>query len=128
MTVNDVTAVPKTAGSGSAAQAYPSGMKMDGPYDWVPPAYWYSDKLGGAFGFDSEMSAGVTIPLLEDVTRMLSPLEQDALWKYPKVRQYHAADSWSPFATLSEQKLPESNADASWIGWLHAHAMLRSSG
>jgi exo-1,4-beta-D-glucosaminidase len=100
VTVNDVTAVPKTAGSGSAAQAYPSGMKMDGPYDWVPPAYWYSDKLGGAFGFDSEMSAGVTIPRLEDVTRMLSPLEQDALWKYPKVRQYHAADSWSPFATL----------------------------
>jgi exo-1,4-beta-D-glucosaminidase len=75
-------------------------MKMDGPYDWVPPAYWYAEKLGGAFGFDAEMSAGVTIPRLEDVTRMLSVLEQEALWKYPKVRQYHAADSWSPFATL----------------------------
>jgi len=31
---------------------------------------------------------------------MLSPLEQDALWKYPKVRQYHSTESWSPFATL----------------------------
>jgi len=102
VTVNEVTAVPKTAGTHRAADVFPSGMKMDGPYDWVPPAYWYADKLGGAFGFDAEMSAGVTIPRLEDVKRMLSPLEQDALWKYPKTRQYHAADSWSPFATLEQ--------------------------
>ena len=100
ITINEAPAVPETAGSGATAGAYPSGMKMDGPYDWVPPAYWYADQLGGAFGFDAEMSAGVTIPRLEDVTRMLSPLEQEALWKYPKVRQYHAADSWSPFATI----------------------------
>jgi len=99
-TINENPAVPKTAGTGAVAGAYPSGMKMDGPYDWVPAAYWYADKLGGAFGFDAEMSAGVTIPRLEDVTRMLSPLEQDALWKYPKVRQYHSTESWSPFATL----------------------------
>ena len=98
--INESPAIPKTAGSGAAAEAYPSGMKMDGPYDWVPPAYWYADKLGGAFGFDAEMSAGATIPRLEDVTRMLSPQERDALWKYPKVRQYHAADAWSTFATL----------------------------
>ena len=99
-TINESPPVPKTAGTGAVAGAYPSGMKMDGPYDWVPPAYWYADKLGGAFGFDAEMSAGVTIPRLEDVTRMLSPLEQEALWKYPKIRQYHSTDSWSPFATL----------------------------
>ena len=98
--INETPVVPKTAGSGVAAQAYPAGMRMDGPYDWVPPVYWYADQLGGAFGFDAEMSAGATIPRLEDVTRMLSPLEQEALWKYPKVRQYHSADSWSPFATL----------------------------
>ncbi|MGK4277491.1 hypothetical protein, partial [Escherichia coli] len=30
------------------AETGPSGMKMDGPYAWVPPAYWYADKLGGA--------------------------------------------------------------------------------
>jgi exo-1,4-beta-D-glucosaminidase len=100
VTINETPAVPKTAGSGATAEAYPSGMKMDGPYDWVPPAYWYADKLGGAFGFDSEMGAGAVIPRLEDLTRMLSPQEQEALWKYPKIRQYHAAESWSPFATL----------------------------
>ena len=100
VTINETPAVPKTAGSGATAQAYPSGMKMDGPYDWVPPAYWYANQLGGAFGFDSEVGAGATIPRLEDVTRMLSPQEQEALWKYPKIRQYHAADAWSTFATL----------------------------
>jgi exo-1,4-beta-D-glucosaminidase len=80
--------------------AGPSGMKMDGPYAWVPPSYWYADKLGGAFGFDSEVSAGADIPRLEDVQRMLSALFQEALWKFPKVRQFHATESWSPFATL----------------------------
>lgn len=78
----------------------PSGMKMDGPYSWVPPAYWYADKLGGAFGFDSEVSAGASIPLLDDLTRMLSPQELEALWKYPQARQYHASAAWSIFATI----------------------------
>jgi exo-1,4-beta-D-glucosaminidase len=78
----------------------PSGMKMDGPYSWVPPAYWYADKLGGAFGFDSEVSAGASIPLLDDLTRMLSPQELEALWKDPQARQYHASAAWSIFATI----------------------------
>ena len=76
-------------------------MKMAGPYAWVPPAYWYADKLGGAFGFDSEVSAGASIPLLDDLTRMLSPQELEALWKYPQARQFHASAAWSIFATLA---------------------------
>jgi exo-1,4-beta-D-glucosaminidase len=78
-----------------------SGMKMTGPYAWVPPAYWYADKLGGAFGFNSETSAGADIPRLEDLTRMLSPQDLEALWKYPQVRQYHAAADWSTFASIA---------------------------
>jgi exo-1,4-beta-D-glucosaminidase len=78
----------------------PSGMKMDGPYAWIPPAYWYADKLGGAFGFNSEASAGASIPLLDDLTRMLSPQELEALWKYPQVRQFHASAAWSTFARI----------------------------
>jgi exo-1,4-beta-D-glucosaminidase len=89
-------AVPK-----GTAEAGPSGLKMDGPYDWIPPSYWYADKLGGAFGFDSEVSAGADIPRLEDVQRMLSPQEQEALWKYPDARQYHASADWSTFAVLT---------------------------
>ena len=78
----------------------PSGMKMAGPYSWIPPAYWYADQLGGAFGFDSEVSAGASLPLLEDLTRMLSPQELEALWKDPQARQYHASAAWSVFATI----------------------------
>jgi exo-1,4-beta-D-glucosaminidase len=85
----------------ATAEAGPSGMKMAGPYDWIPPAYWYADKLGGAFGFDSEVSSGADIPRLEDVQRMLSPQEQEALWKYPEARQYHASADWSTFAVLT---------------------------
>ncbi|MGB6308043.1 MAG: sugar-binding domain-containing protein [Steroidobacteraceae bacterium] len=88
------------AADGATAETGPSGMKMAGPYSWVPPAYWYADKLGGAFGFDSEVSAGASIPLMEDLTRMLSPQEQEALWKYPQTRQYHASAAWSIFATI----------------------------
>jgi len=82
-------------------EAGPSGMKMDGPYSWVPPAYWYADQLGGAFGFDSEVSAGASIPLLADLRRMMSPQELEALWRYPELRQYHASAAWSTFATLT---------------------------
>ena len=85
---------------GATAETGPSGMKMAGPYAWIPPAYWYADKLGGAFGFDSEVSAGASIPLMEDLTRMLSPQELEALWKYPQVRQFHASAAWSVFATI----------------------------
>lgn len=82
-------------------EAGPSGMKMAGPYDWIPPSYWYGHKAGAAFGFDSEVSAGADIPRLEDVRRMLSAQEQEALWKYPEARQYHASADWSTFAVLT---------------------------
>jgi exo-1,4-beta-D-glucosaminidase len=88
-------AVPK-----GTPETGPSGMKMDGPYSWIPPSYWYADKLGGAYGFDSEVSAGASIPRLDDLTRMLSPPELDALWKDPQARQFHASAAWSVFATL----------------------------
>lgn len=81
--------------------AGPSGMKMSGPYAWVPPDYWYADKIGGAFGFNSETSAGVDIPRLETLQAMLTPGELAALWQDPDVRQYHAAPMWSPFSSLN---------------------------
>ncbi|WP_229720863.1 glycosyl hydrolase 2 galactose-binding domain-containing protein [Dyella nitratireducens] len=96
------TPIVAAASDQGTAETGPSGMKMAGPYAWIPPAYWYADKLGGAFGFDSEVSAGADIPRLEDVIRMLSPQEQEALWKYPQARQYHASAAWSPFARIED--------------------------
>ncbi|MFC0549368.1 glycoside hydrolase family 2 protein [Planotetraspora thailandica] len=76
-----------------------SGMKMSGPYDWVPPNYWYNKQVGGAEGFNAELSAGKSIPTLDSLRKMLSPAEQDALWQDFNAAQYHAAPS-STFTNL----------------------------
>ncbi|WP_445281351.1 glycosyl hydrolase 2 galactose-binding domain-containing protein [Streptomyces sp. DSM 118148] len=76
-----------------------SGMKMTGPYDWVPPGYWYAKREGGATGFNSETSAGPDIPTLDTLRRMMTPAELDTLWKDPGARQYHRSPS-SIFGTL----------------------------
>ena len=64
----------------------PTGVKMEGPYDWVPPVYWYIDKCyGGAFGFNTEVGPGPQIPPLSSVKKML-PAEHlwpiDSVWLY----------------------------------------------
>ena len=70
----------------------PSGMKMTGPYDWVPPVYWYDrdPEAGGAVGFNSETSAGHTVPRLRSLHKMLTPAELDRLWQDPSQAQYHS--------------------------------------
>jgi exo-1,4-beta-D-glucosaminidase len=73
-------------------EAGPSGMKMTGPYAWVPPVYWYSRNpaLGGAVGFNSETSAGNNVPRLASLEKMLSPGELEQLWRDPSAKQFHA--------------------------------------
>ncbi|MEU6863484.1 exo-beta-D-glucosaminidase [Streptomyces sp. NPDC046876] len=77
-----------------------SGMRMTGPYDWVPPGYWYDKREGGATGFNSETSAGPSIPTLDTLRRMLTPDELETLWKQPSAPQYHRSPS-SVFSTLT---------------------------
>ncbi|MEU2584230.1 sugar-binding domain-containing protein [Streptomyces avermitilis] len=76
-----------------------SGMKMTGPYDWIPPNYWYAKREGGATGFNSETSGGPDIPTLDTLRRMMTPAELDTLWKNPGANQYHRSPS-SVFGTL----------------------------
>lgn len=85
--------------SGATAAAGPSGMKM-WPYDWVPPCYWYQPRFGGAVGFDSECSAGHSIPRMPSLSAMLDPGEIDRLWQQPDAHHYHAAPS-APFSSLA---------------------------
>ena len=77
----------------------PAGEK-EGPYDWVSPSYWYDTthfdpeddsrtNAGGSWGFDSEQSAGDTVPTLDSLKRFLSPGELNKLWKEPAYNQYH---------------------------------------
>jgi exo-1,4-beta-D-glucosaminidase len=61
----------------------------EGPYDWVPPNYWYTDKLGAAFGFGSELGSGVGTPELSSLKKFLTPAEIDQLWMPPNTTLYH---------------------------------------
>ncbi|MGN6531053.1 MAG: glycoside hydrolase family 2 protein [Ginsengibacter sp.] len=66
-----------------------TGMKMRGPYDYVPPAYWYIDTTyGGAFGFNTETGPGPQIPVLESLEKMIP---KDSLWPIGSSWLYHAA-------------------------------------
>ncbi|GAB2577949.1 glycosyl hydrolase 2 galactose-binding domain-containing protein [Microlunatus antarcticus] len=76
--------------------------EKEGPYDWVPPSYWYDREhssyaddssltnAGGAWALDSEESAGHTVPTRDSMNRFLSPADQRKLWQDPKANQYHA--------------------------------------
>lgn len=82
----------------------PSGMKMDGPYDWVPPNYWYDvdpsdDRLGAAFGFGSELGAGVGTPEIGSLKKFLSDNDMEDLWRQPEKGLYHMSTSASKFHT-----------------------------
>jgi len=65
-----------------------SGVKMTGPYEYVPPVYWLADTTaGGAYGYNTETSPGPAIPTLESVKRFIP---QDHLWPIDEVWNYHA--------------------------------------
>jgi exo-1,4-beta-D-glucosaminidase len=87
-----------------ASAEYKSSSKLgnsgekEGPYDWVPPSYWYDTShsgggdqtnSGGSWGFDSEESAGDTVPTLDSIRRFMSSSDQSNLWQNPSFNQYH---------------------------------------
>jgi exo-1,4-beta-D-glucosaminidase len=64
-----------------------SGVKMTGPYDWVPPSYWMQDfKNGGAWSYNTETSPGAAVPPIESIRRMMPAedirLPLDSVWLY----------------------------------------------
>jgi exo-1,4-beta-D-glucosaminidase len=66
----------------------PSGVKMRGPYDYVPPSYWLTDtKNGGAFGFATEIGPGAAVPPIESLKQMLPTR---SLWPIDDVWRFHA--------------------------------------
>lgn len=80
----------------SSAAGYPStvtgspGMKMTGPYDYVPPAYWLTDPgtYGGAWGLNTETGPGPAIPPIDSLKKMLPA---DRLWPINEFWNYHSA-------------------------------------
>jgi exo-1,4-beta-D-glucosaminidase len=65
-----------------------SGVKMNGPYEYVSANYWELDtKHGGAFGFSTEISPGPAVPPLEELKTMFPP---DKLWPMNEFWDYHS--------------------------------------
>ncbi len=76
-----------SAGNYVSEVSGPTGMKMNGPYDYVPPIYWYADSLrGSAFGFNTETGPGPQLPVLSSLKRMLPPQHR---WPIDNVWNYH---------------------------------------
>jgi exo-1,4-beta-D-glucosaminidase len=88
--------VISAASAKSSPQLGQSGMKMNGPYDWIPPNYWYDkahSNSGGAWNFNSETSAGPDVPTMDTLNRMMSASELNTLWSSPSSAQYHRSQS-----------------------------------
>ena len=65
-----------------------SGVKMTGPYEYVPPVYWLTDKkAGGAYGYNTETSPGPAIPPRESLERFIP---KEHLWPIDQVWNYHS--------------------------------------
>jgi exo-1,4-beta-D-glucosaminidase len=65
-----------------------SGVKMTGPYEYVPPMYWLVDTAaGGAYGYNTETSPGPAIPPKESLQRFIP---KDHLWPIDEYWNYHA--------------------------------------
>ena len=65
-----------------------SGVKMTGPYEYVPPTYWLEDtQAGGAYGYNTETSPGPAIPPKESLEKFIP---KEHLWPMDDVWSYHA--------------------------------------
>ncbi len=75
-----------------------SGTKMAGPYEYVGPAYWYTDtENGGAFGFNTETGIGAQLPLIESIRKFIP---EDQLWPMGSAWSAHCTASSSAMNTL----------------------------
>jgi exo-1,4-beta-D-glucosaminidase len=88
---------PIIASAGArAGQNGPTGFKMNGPYDYVPPVYWYVDRqFGGAYGFNTETGPGEDIPSLASRKKFLP---DPSVWPTDPTWNYH--NGGGKFATL----------------------------
>jgi exo-1,4-beta-D-glucosaminidase len=90
-----------SATSAKSTLTGPSGVKMSGPYSYVPPNYWLTDKqskYGGAYGFLTEGGPGENPLLAEAVRRTLSVNHRE---KIDDFWDYHCGNTRGFFGKLS---------------------------
>jgi exo-1,4-beta-D-glucosaminidase len=80
--------IESSATQSPAELSGPSGVKMTGPYDYVPPSYWLTDQHhGGAYGFNTETSPGPAIPLVSSLAKFIPA---DHLWPMDDLWNFHS--------------------------------------
>ncbi|SCO09527.1 related to beta-mannosidase [Fusarium fujikuroi] len=102
MQTHPIPIISSAAKRGYPKALGPSGMKMEGPYDWVPPVYWSDreptdNRSGSSFGFGSELGAGVGTPTKGSLIRFLTDKDMEDLWKKPDKGLYHMSQNTSQF-------------------------------
>jgi exo-1,4-beta-D-glucosaminidase len=93
-----------------------SGVKMAGPYEYVPPVYWYDlEQRGAAFGFNTETSPGEAVPPLESLERFIPP---EDYWPFNPVWRYHTGRGWymklGPFTQAIDRRYGEATGIADY--------------
>jgi exo-1,4-beta-D-glucosaminidase len=77
----------------------PTGLKMNGPYEYVGPNYWYEDRrFGGGYGFNTETGVGAQLPVLESIRKFIP---ENQLWPIGDVWNYHCTASETALNNLS---------------------------
>jgi exo-1,4-beta-D-glucosaminidase len=102
-----------------------TGVKMTGPYDWVPPSYWLTDtKHGGAYGFNTETGPGPAVPPVESLRRFIPA---GHAWPIDEVWNYHAGSGGFGNLDVFRQAMsarygpPEGLEDFAWWSQVMAY-------
>ena len=77
------------------------GIRMEGPYCWRPPNYWFSGKYPPTFGSNVEQGDNEHIPTLESLKKFIPA---DKLWPINDTWFMHAG-AWGGNSTLSNTRL-----------------------
>jgi len=95
--VNTVSAFAKDADGNRVWD----GIRMEGPYCWRPPSYWFSGKYPATCGSTVEQGDNEQIPTLESLRKFIP---EDKLWPINDTWYMHAG-AWAFNSTLGNIQL-----------------------
>ncbi|HEX7411514.1 MAG TPA: hypothetical protein VF298_05165 [Bacteroidales bacterium] len=95
--VNTVSAFAKD----SAGHRVWDGIRMEGPYCWRPPSYWFGGKYPATLGATVEQGDNEQIPTLESLRKFIP---EDKLWPINDTWYMHAG-AWSANCSLGNIQL-----------------------
>ena len=95
--VNTVSAFAKDANGNRVWD----GIRMEGPYCWRPPSYWFSGKYPATCGSTVEQGDNEQIPTLESLRKFIP---EDKLWPINDTWFMHAG-AWAYNSTLGNIQL-----------------------